>query len=185
MEEFNLNEPKTYYEQMIIDAKNHEDYLFHNNCITVKRPDIYSIILDNAEKEVSLVINYETTVSEEITSNQKFINSIKNFLDKPDTILRVIITHAPENRVIDNKFYKLLLNHPAYTDGRIVIKFIEGDKCFRRTDDKSNDEVEFCTGDDRMFNICVVGEQYDMTNFNKPEWTEGMVKKFKETLEKI
>ncbi len=183
MEEFNLDEPKTYYEQMIISAKNHEDCLFHNNCITVKRPDIYSIILDNAEKEVNLVIDYEMTISsEEITNNQKFINSIKNFLDKPDTILKIIITHAPENRVIDNNFYESLFNHSAYTNGRIILKFIEGDKCFKRTDDKSKDEVEFCVGDERMFNICVVNKQYDMTNFNKPDWAKGMVEKFKKVL---
>ena len=42
--------------------------------------------------------------------------------------------------------------------------------------------MEFCVGDEKMFNICVVNKQYDMTNFNKPDWAKGMVEKFKKVL---
>ena len=172
-----FNEPKNvYYEQMIIDAKNHNDFLYHNDCKMVKRPDIYSIILDNSEKEVNLVINYETTISEEVTNNQKFINSIENFLNKPDTTLRIIITHSSKDRVTDNNFYKLLLNHP-----HVIYRFSEN-KYFKRIVNESTDEIEFCTGDESMFNICIVNKQYDMTNFNDKEMVKSMVEKFKEAI---
>ena len=170
---------EVYKQEINKDAINNVDYFYYNK--SDFRFYMYSVIFRNAKENVNIAINsrYNNTC---IMNDQDFIDGITIFLDKPGTVLKIIIMQCTDGAIInsDNLFYKALFEHPAYSENRIHIKCSKNEKTFRIS---SESEVNFCTGDSDMLNACIMDKNIGITNFNKPEVTAAQNKIFNEVFD--
>ena len=135
-----------YAREVEKDAKEGTDYLYHNEGNDHARI-ICTNIFKNAKTEIRIAAN--RLYNDEVVNTPEYISSMKEFLDKPKTILKILIVEAPKVEDVkkDNTFYGMLFEHPAFKEGRITIKEGRG-KSFS---DNNGNKVNFCTADDRMY----------------------------------
>ena len=124
------------------------NYLFHNEG-DEHALIIFTNIFCNAKDTIRIAAN--KLCNKEVVNQKEYINSLRYFLDKKDTKIYILLTSCPSKEEVndDNCLYKMLYSHPAYKEGRILIKDGEG-KSFR---DKDGKVVHFCMGDDTMYRI--------------------------------
>ena len=113
-------------------ASRNINYLFHN------KGDEHALIIltnlfVNAKKHIRIAAN--KLYNDEVVNTKEYIDSMRSFLDRNDTNLSILITKKPSKEEIkscpkENTFYWMLYNHPAYDQGRIIIK--EGHGFLRR-----------------------------------------------------
>ena len=145
------NEMKQYRSAVENYAKNGVDYLFHNKG-DKHALIILSNLLQNAQHKIRIAAN--RLFNDEVVNTSEYIESLKQFLDRKDTTLSILVSQRPTPEDFktvsrEKTLYWMLFNHPAYRQGRIQIKD-GGGKSFR---DKDGQNVNFCTGDDRMFRL--------------------------------
>lgn len=124
------------------------DYLFHNEG-DKHALVIFSNIFCNAKSEIRIAANQ--LCNSEVVNQKEYIDSLRFFLDRKDTRLYILLTNrpCPEDVKTDCCLYKMLFEHPAYKEGRIVIKDGEG-KSFR---DNNGSTIHLCMGDNTMYRI--------------------------------
>ncbi len=158
-------------------ARNGVDYLFHN------RGDEHALIIlsnifRNAKRHIRIAAN--KLYNDEVVNTEEYINSIKAFLDQKDTRLSILITTRPTKEEVteygpETTFYWMLYNHPAYRQGRVEIKDGQG-SFFRNSEGK---QVNFCTGDNRMFRLeSNIKERQAIANFNDEDTTRQLIEAF-------
>lgn len=135
-----------YEQEVEKDAKNRSDYLFHNEG-DKHALIICSNIFKYAEKEIRIAANQ--LYNDEVVNTDKYIKSMEQFLNRPESSLKILIRKAPQvgNVMRDNTFYGMIFDHPAYREGRVEIRHGRG-SCFAGADGKP---VNFCTADDIMY----------------------------------
>lgn len=149
------------------------DYLFHN------KGDKHALIIlsnlfMNAQHTIRIAAN--KLFNSEVVNTPEYINSMKKFLNRGDTTLRILVSQRPTwedfktiNR--ENTLYWMLFNHPAYNQGRIQIRDGEG----RSFQNEDGQRVNFCTGDDGMFRLeDNVEERKAIANFGDKAFTEKL-----------
>lgn len=166
-----------YRKEVEDDARKGTDYLFHN-----KGNDhaliICSNIFKNAKREIRIAANQ--LYNDEVVNTQEYIDSMKDFLDKEGTMLKILITTPPPIGKVkmDNTFYGMLYKHPAYHQNRIQIKDGKGSS-FRGVD---GTPVNFCTADDKMYRYETdIVERKAVANFGD----SGRAKMLRESFDKI
>lgn len=158
-------------------ARDGVDYLFHN------RGDEHALIIlsnifRNARSHIRIVAN--RLYNDEVVNTEEYIGSMKAFLDQKDTRLSIFITTKPTKEEVtqygpETTFYWMLYNHPAYRQGRVEIK--EGQGSFFKNPDGR--QVNFCTGDDRMFRLeNNIEERQAIANFNDERSTRQLIEAF-------
>lgn len=155
-------------------ASSASDYLFHNEG-NEHALIICKNIFRTASNQIRIAANQ--LYNDEIVNKEEYIENMKSFLDKEGTKLNVIITTAPsrENVHHDNTFYGMIYDHPAYKEGRVVIKVGDG-KTFKN---EQGVVVNFCTGDNRMYRFeDNIEKRTAIANFNDSNTTNGLIAKF-------
>lgn len=179
-----MSELEQYSSAVKYYATNHEDYLFHN-----EGNDHALIILtnlfDNANNHIRIAAN--RLYNDEVVNTPEYIGSMREFLNKKDSKLSIIISKKPSveevrTRGRENTFYWMLYNHPAYYQGRVEIKEGEG-KSFIGG---NNIPVNFCTGDTQMYRFENDIEGRRATaNFGDSETTQQLIDVFDKTFESL
>lgn len=129
-------------------AKDGTNYLFHNSGndhALIICSSIFSHSVNNVRIAAHKLCNNE------VVNQPDYVESMKRFLDQKGSILHIILTLCPKAEEINKEkgFYHMLYHHPAYKDKRIIIKDGGG----KHFSDASGNEVNFCTGDDRMYRV--------------------------------
>lgn len=158
------------------DAKNRSDYLFHNEG-NEHALIICSNIFKYAKSEIRIAAN--RLYNDEVVNTEKYINSMKSFLDRPDTKLRILITIAPPINEVkkEGTFYGMIFEHPAYKEGRVEIKHGRG-SCFMNAD---GNPVNFCTADDIMYRYeNDIVKRKAIANFGDSQMAKDLREKFDE-----
>ena len=157
-------------------ARNGVSYLFHN------RGDEHALIIltnifKNARSHIRIAAN--RLYNDEVVNTREYVESMKAFLDQKDTRLDIFITMKPTKDEVteygpENTLYWMLYNHPAYRQGRVTIK--DGQGSFFKN---NGQQVNFCTGDDRMFRLeSNIVERQAIANFNDEESTRELIEAF-------
>lgn len=155
-------------------ARNHTDYLFHNEGAE-HAVVILSNIFMNSQDRVRMASN--RLINKEIVGNEEYRKALITFLNRPNTYLDIMLTHAPtEEQVTEPKsIFFMLYYHPAYKDNRITIKDSRG-KTFM---DKEHHPVNFCTGDSNMYRVETDVEKWRaIANFQDSNRTKLLTEKF-------
>lgn len=150
------------------------DYLFHN-----EGNDHALIICRNIFETAESIIRISANqlYNDEVVNKPEYIRAMRNFLDKENSQLKIIITNAPDPKIVrkDGTFYGMLYDHPAYKGNRVCIKVGDG-KSFKNDSGKT---VNFCTGDNRMYRFeDDVDKRCAIANFNDSETTKGLIENF-------
>lgn len=172
-----MTELEQYREAVQNYAENGVDYIFHN------RGDEHALIIltnifKNAKEKIRIAAN--RLYNDEVVNTAEYINSIKEFLDKKDTHLYILINSKPSVEEVrqhgpKNTLYYMLYNHPAYRQGRVEIK--EGQGNFFHNE--KGDFINFCTGDSTMFRLEEnIEERQAIANFNDSTNTEQLIQIF-------
>ena len=160
------------------------NYLFHNRG-NEHALIILSNIFRNAKSHIRIAAN--RLYNDEVVNTKEYIDSMKTFLDREGSLLSILITKRPTIEEVqehgpENTFYWMLYNHPAYRQGRVTIKEGEGNS-FK---DADGNQVDFCTGDDRMFRMEQdVKERQAIANFRDPAYTGQLIKVFDEVYPRL
>lgn len=155
-------------------ASSASDYLFHNEgnehaliiCVNIFRTAI---------SQIRIAANQ--LCNDEVVNRDEYIEAMKSFLDKGDTRLHIIITTAPsrENMRREGTFYRMIFDHPAYTEGRVIIKVGDG-KTFKN---ENGVVVNFCTGDNSMYRFeDDIVKRTAIANFKDPNTTANLIANF-------
>jgi len=158
-------------------ASRNINYLFHN------KGDEHALIIltnlfVNAKKHIRIAAN--KLYNDEVVNTKEYIDSMRSFLDRNDTNLSILITKKPSKEEIkscpkENTFYWMLYNHPAYDQGRIIIKEGHG-KSFH---DKDGSQINFCTGDEQMYRLeNAIVERKAIANFGDSDMTGILIRTF-------
>lgn len=160
------------------------NYLFHNRG-NEHALIILSNIFRNAKSHIRIAAN--RLYNDEVVNTKEYIDSMRAFLDREGSRLSILITKRPTIEEVqehgpENTFYWMLYNHPAYRQGRVTIKEGEGSS-FK---DADGNQVDFCTGDDRMFRMEQdIKERQAIANFRDPEYTGQLIKVFDEVFPRL
>ena len=150
------------------------NYLFHNEG-DEHALIIFTNIFINAKKTIRIAAN--KLCNKEVVNQKEYVDSLSAFLDKKGAQLYILLTNRPtkEEANVEGCLYKMLYNHPAYKEGRIIIKEGNG-KSFR---DQERNVVHFCMGDETMYRIenDVVGRKA-VANFGDRKTTMVLSKGF-------
>lgn len=155
-------------------AKNHINYLFHNEGPDHART-ILSNMFVNAHEHVRMASNRLT--NSEIVGSDEYQKAILEFLDRNGTRLDIMLTHVPseEETLRRGSLFTLLYFHPAYKDGRINIKDGHGMSFM----DKTGNHINFCTADSNMYRIETDIEKWKaVANFNDSSKAKYLSEKF-------
>lgn len=158
-------------------ASKNVDYLFHNEG-NEHALIILTNIFENAKDHIRIAANQ--LYNDEVVNTEAYVNAIKAFLDKGDTRLSVIITKRPEvdevrRRSIKNTLYWMLYNHKAYRQRRVIIKEGNGKSFY----DGKNQQINFCTGDVKMYRLeDDIENRKAVANFGDEETTTKFAEKF-------
>ncbi|PIN28957.1 hypothetical protein [Prevotella intermedia] len=170
------DELKEYRKAVEHYARDKKDYLFHNG-----GNEHALIILENLFKNANyeICIAAQQLINDEVVNTDVYIDSMREFLNREKTKLRIILAQKPDGNKLREKqhsFYRMLYNHPAYAQNRIEIK---AGKTFKTKKNGMEHTVDFCTGDSRMyrFEFCVDSRQA-IANFNDEEATRGLNAEF-------
>lgn len=160
------------------------DYLFHNRG-NEHALIILSNIFRNAKSHIRIAAN--RLYNDEVVNTKEYIDSMRTFLDREGSQLSILITKKPTKEEVqehgpENTFYWMLYNHAAYRQGRVTIKE-GGGSSFK---DAAGNQVNFCTGDDRMFRMEQdVEERQAIANFRDPEYTGQLIRLFDEVYPRL
>lgn len=138
-------------------------------------------IFKNAEKKIRIAA--EQLYNDEVVNTPRYIDSMRNFLNRDNTELCIIIAQKPPKGVCkkEKSFYNMLYKHSAYKENRIKIKAE-----IRFKDKKSQNFVNFCTGDDSMYRYeYSVEERKALVNFNDEKRTKDLNSSFDENFNKL
>lgn len=150
------------------------DYLFHNEG-EEHALIIFTNIFINAKNTIRIAAN--KLCNKEVVNKKEYVDSLSAFLNKEDARLFILLTNRPttEEANVEGCLYKMLYNHPAYKEGRILIKDGNG-KSFR---DKEKNIVHFCMGDETMYRIeNDVVERKAIANFGDSKTTKVLNESF-------
>lgn len=156
------------------DARKGTDFLYHNEG-NEHALIICSNIFKNAKKDIRIAANQ--LYNDDVVNTDEYIDSMKSFLDREGTILKILITNQPPEDSVkkDGTLYGMIYDHPAYKQGRVQIKYGYG-KSFTGVDKKP---VNFCTSDDKMYRFeNDIEERKAVANFGDPERAKDLRKKF-------
>lgn len=132
-------------------AARKENYLMHNYGDEHAKI-VCSNIFSNAESHIYIAAN---SLCNNVTCSPSYIKAMGTFLDKPDTLLQILLTNFSKEALNENRrFFYSLKEHPAYREGRIIIKDTEGKKfwTYPNEEDQNNKiEFHFCTADSIMY----------------------------------
>lgn len=167
-------------------AKDGTNYLFHN------KGDIHALIIltnifKNAEQKIRIVANM--LFNDEVVNTKEYVESMKSFLDKKDTQLEIIISIKPSKEEVkrhgkENTLYWMIFNHPAYRQNRVQIK--ESSDFVTYKNEKEIKELNFCTGDDRMYRLETnTIERKAVANFQDQTITKLLVRVFDTVFDRI
>lgn len=162
-------------------ASNPSDYLFHNEG-NEHALIICKNIFRTADSKIRIAANQ--LYNDEVVNKDEYIEAMRGFLDKEGTRLHVIITTAPlrENMRREGTFYGMIFDHPAYKDGRVIIKVGDG-KTFKN---KKGDVVNFCTGDNRMYRFeDDIVKRTAIANFKDTNTTANLIANFDRVFDSI
>lgn len=144
-------------------AKDRKNYLLHN-----VGKDKSLLILDNLFKNTNYSISIAMqSFSDEIVNSDICVEGIREFLNKEDTTIKIIIAEdqlGPES-LIKFPFYKMLRNHPGRKlSERVTIK--SGVRIERNGDVP----ISFYVGDTRMYYLEFdTSEHRFIANYNDEE----------------
>lgn len=172
------SELETYRAAVEDYARRGVNYLFHN------KGDEHALIIlsnlfKNAKKHIRIAAN--RLCDDSVVNTKEYIDSMKTFLDRDDTILDMLIVNAPAPEIVnscdrENCFYWMIYNHPAYKAGRVHLREGEG-RAFR--DSKNGVLINFCTGDEKMFRLeNNVYARTAIANFNDSDYTSDLIQSF-------
>lgn len=170
-----------YAENVREKALRPTDYLFHNEG-NAHALIICKNIFSTAESKIRIAANQ--LYNDEVVDTPEYIAAMRSFLDKPGATLHIIICNAPRRDEVhqDGTFYGMLYEHPAYAEGRVVIKVGEG-KSFKNDAGRI---VNFCVGDDRMYRFENDTEKRTaIANFKDHETAEDLSQKFDNIFNKL
>lgn len=134
-----------YSEAVAAYAASHNNYLFHNRG-NEHALIIFSNIYRNAKSTIRIAAN--SLCNTDLVDKYEYISAVKCFLDKPNTKLRMILSHMDESQMNSSLFFFTLFTHEAYKEDRIDIRYGNG-KEFR----KGGKTIHFCTVDSNMYRI--------------------------------
>ena len=158
-----------------------EDYLFHNEG-DEHALIIFSNIFRNANEIIRIAAN--KLCNKEVVNQSEYISSLESFLNKKDSKLNILLTDCPTAEDVqgENCLYKMLFNHPAYKEGRIIIKTGKG-KSFH---DREGNVIHFCMGDNKMYRIenDIVGRKA-VANFGDETTTKVLNKSFDDAFNSV
>ena len=128
------------------DARKGTDFLYHNKG-NEHALIICTNIFKNANHEIRIAANQ--LYNDEVVNTLEYIESMRTFLDKDGTMLKILIAQAPPKESVkrDGTLYGMIYEHPAYAKGRVQIRHGYG-KSFTGMD---KNPVNFCTADDKMY----------------------------------
>lgn len=157
------------------------DYLFHNEG-DEHALIIFTNIFCNAQNTIRISAN--KLCNKELVNKKEYASALKGFLDKKDSRLFILISIRPTNEeaLQDDCIYKMIFEHQAYKEGRVLIKDGQG-KSFRDTNNKT---VHFCTGDEKMYRIETdVKERKAVANFGDEKTTKVLNGGFDDVFQRI
>lgn len=174
----NISEYKKIVQQC---AQTPIDYLLHNEGAE-HAVVILSNIFMNAHDRIRMASN--RLVNKEIVGQKEYREALVTFLNRPNSHLDIMLTYVPSKHetIASSSLFYMLYYHPAYNEGRIIIRDGQG-KSFV---DKDYHHINFCTGDDSMYRIETDIERWKAeANFNDPSKTGMLVNKFDDVFQTL
>jgi len=165
-------------------AANGIPYLFHNKG-NEHALIIFENLFINAKSEIRIAANM--LYNDEVVNTKTYIDAMRYFLDRRNSRLLIIITNRPPVIAVkghdkETSFYWMLYNHPAYKNGRVVIK--EGAGYYFRGD--GGQQVNFCTCDSKMYRYeSDIYQRKAEANFNDEYETIKLENKFNEVYKSL
>lgn len=163
-----------YSKDIEYSAQTHEHHVYHNEGNS-HALIIFKNIFKYSDKCIRIAANQ--LYNDEVVNTSDYISAAKQFLDKPDAQLHIIITTIPSKDSVDlsNSFYGMLLEHPAYSEGRVIIKSGNGNSY----KDKDGNMVNFCVADDHAYRIeDDVIKRTAIVDFEDKETAQDLISKF-------
>lgn len=108
---------------------------------------IFTNIFLNASKEIRIAAN---TLRNNVVDSPEYQDALTSFLSREGATLHIIIHNLPDNvgEKTNTNVYRRLFLHPAYKEGRVVIKNAGTDRFFIE-----KKPVNFCVADGIMYRL--------------------------------
>jgi hypothetical protein len=149
-------------------AEKKEDKLFFNSG-PIHASFVMSRIFQHAEKEIKI---YSGGFSGVISNDPLYLQTLRNFLDKKDTTLKILINDYENNK--EAQIYKLLKKYSH----KVTIRQTEK----KVTDTDTDQPIHFTIGDEKMLRIETNTKDFTaQVNFNtNTEYVNGIFEKIYE-----
>lgn len=127
-------------------AKTKESHLYHNEG-NQHALIVFTNMFKYSNNEIRIAANQ--LYNDQLVNTRNYISSVKNFLDKENTKLFIIVSNPPSHGQAkrEGTLYGMLLEHEAYKDGRVIIKDGQG-KGFKT---QEGDKINFCVCDNTFY----------------------------------
>lgn len=147
-----MDELEEYREAVEYYAAKKINYLLFN-----KGDEHAKIILENIFKNANSIIRIAArSLSNEVASNDAYINSLTEFLNKPKTELRIFLsdTDFDLNTCGNRKLWNAIIQTRAFSEERIVVKKARDERFFKiKNDEGKSSLVHFTTADGFMYRL--------------------------------
>lgn len=163
-----VNDSPELYEDMVEHLAKGKISRFFYGINNTQAIIVLSKIFISSEKRIRMV---SSKLSEEITNNERYKNSLISFLNKPDTTLEILVYEYDKN----NPIYDLLGNHKE----KVIVKYSKTGAKLGLEIEENDCIINFCIGDDRMFRLETnVDLRMAECNFRDTKTSENLIKKF-------
>lgn len=173
---FSMEEYKEAVRYFASKKKNFDIHNEGNDCAKV----IFTNLFLNASNEIRIVAN---TLRNPVVDSPDYQDALCSFLAREDSTLHIIINHLPDTvgDATNQNIYRRLYLHPAYKEGRIIIKNAGRDRFFLR-----KKPVNFCVADGLMYRVeNDIEKRTAFCNFGNPEKAEPLERLFDNVFDKI
>lgn len=134
---------------------------------------IFTNIFLNASNEVRIAAN---TLRNNVVDSPEYQDALTSFLSREGATLHIIVHNLPDNvgENANTNVYRRLFLHPAYKEGRVVIKEAKIDRFF--IDKKP---VNLCVADGTMYRLeNDIEKRTAICNFGNPDKAAPLEKAF-------
>jgi len=158
-----------YREGVELFASEDKDISFPNDG-NEKALIVFETIFKFARERVDIAAG---SLCNEFTGDQRYINAVEEFLNKPKSELRILVNSWNQEDMEQSSFFKNLKGKSNVTVKRSEEKF------FAKDEENEQKQLHFCVGDDKMYRLEYdIAKRKAICNFNNPEIVQTLRKVF-------